>query len=46
MTRDPVIEPADNDPPADPTGTLPAVEHADEATRIAALLRDRFGVEH
>lgn len=46
MTKDPPIEPADDDLPADPARTLPASEHAEEATRIAALLRDRFGVEH
>jgi len=46
MTQDPTIEPADEDPPAGPTHTSPAAEQAEEVSRIAALLRDRFGVEH
>ena len=46
MTQDPTIEPADEDPPADPTHAPPAAEHAEEVSRIAALLRDRFGIEH
>jgi len=36
--------PAEDDPPAQQRETS-ASEDAQEATRIAALLRDRFGIE-
>lgn len=45
MTKDTTIGPDEDDPPADTTDIPPTTEHVDEINRIAALLRDRFGVE-
>lgn len=45
MITDPAIEPAEEELSADPTLTPPSSEHAAEVSRIAALLRDRFGFE-
>lgn len=45
MTTDPALQSADAELSADPERPPPDGEHVNEVSRIAALLRDRFGFE-
>ncbi len=45
MTTEPLLEPAEEDLSAEPQHAPTDGEHANEVSRIAALLRDRFGFE-
>ncbi|MCV7329976.1 hypothetical protein [Mycobacterium cookii] len=45
MTAKPEIEPIDQPPPATPPQATSPADKVREPTRIAAMLRDRFGVE-